>query len=68
MGSFPWNLSHKSQQQTVIIVAPFFAWLQSAQYISANPWPLSNLKSGDDRSERMLDTKALLDSAMTEDS
>jgi integrase len=59
-------LSHKSQQQTVVIVASLFAWLQSAQYINTNPWPLINTKTGDDQTERLLDTKALSESAMSE--
>lgn len=59
-------LSHKSQQQTVVIVASLFAWLLSARYVASNPWPLINTKTGDDRSARMLDTKALSEGATKE--
>lgn len=68
MGSFQWTLEPQVPAADVIIVASFFAWLQSAQYINGNPWPLINLKTGDDQSERMLDTMALSESAMSESS
>ncbi|MDB5931518.1 MAG: phage integrase family protein, partial [Polaromonas sp.] len=41
-------LSHGSCRQAVIVIASLFAWLQSAQYLTANPWPLVNQKTGDD--------------------
>ncbi len=56
-------LSHQSQKQAVIINASLFAWLQAAQYLSANPWLLINQKTGDDRERKMLDTKALSEDA-----
>jgi len=59
-------LSRKSQAQAIVIVASMFTWLQSARYISANPWVLVNQKTGDDASEKMLDTKALSESAVQE--
>lgn len=59
-------LSHKSQRQAVVIVAALFTWLQNAQYLSANPWMLVNQKTGDDRNEKMLDTKALSEMAMSQ--
>ena len=59
-------LSHKSQHQTVVIIASLFAWLQSAQYLTQNPWPLINQKTGDDRAEQMMDTKALSEAAYQE--
>lgn len=59
-------LSRKSQAQAIVIVAALFAWLQSARYIPANPWLLVNQKTGDDVSEKMLDTKALSEAAMLE--
>jgi len=59
-------LSRKSQAQAIVIVASMFTWLQSARYISANPWVLVNQKTGDDASEKMLDTKALSESAVLE--
>lgn len=57
-------LSHKSHRQAVVIVASMFTWLQSAQYIGGNPWLLVNQKTGDDRNEKMLDTKALSEMTM----
>ena len=63
---FRGQLSRKSQAQSIIIVAALFTWLQSAQYISANPWHLINQKTGDDANEIMLDTKALSESAVIE--
>jgi hypothetical protein len=42
-----------------MIVNALFTWLQSAQYLSGNPWQLVNKKTGDDRDQKMLDTKAL---------
>jgi integrase len=56
-------LSHQSQKQAVIINASLFAWLQAAQYLNANPWVLVNQKTGDDRQQKMLDTKALSEDA-----
>jgi site-specific recombinase XerD len=59
-------LSRKSQAQTIVIVASLFTWLQAARYLPANPWLLVNQKTGDDASERMLDTKALSETAVLE--
>ncbi|MDP2368782.1 phage integrase family protein [Rhodoferax sp.] len=59
-------LSHKSQRQAVVIIAALFTWLQAAQYLVRNPWPLVNQKTGDDRTQRMLDTKALSEAAFAE--
>ena len=59
-------LSHRSQALAITLVASLFAWLQSAQYLSANPWPLMNQKTGDDRDHQMLDTKAFSEGAMAE--
>ena len=50
----------------MVIVASMFTWLQSAGYLSVNPWLLINQKTGDDASDRMLDSKALSESAMIE--
>ena len=57
-------LSHTSHKQAVIIVAALFTFLQNAQYLNANPWPLINQKTGDDRTRSLLDSKALSESAM----
>jgi integrase len=59
-------LSHSSHRQAVVIIASLFTWLQAAQYLQANPWLLVNQKTGDDRNEKMLDTKALSESAVLE--
>jgi integrase len=59
-------LSHASCRQAVVIIASMFTWLQSAQYISSNPWLLVNQSTGDDRNKKMLDSKALSEAAMAE--
>ena len=59
-------LSHTSHRQAVVIIASLFTWLQSAKYLQANPWLLVNQKTGDDRDHKMLDTKALSESAVLE--
>ena len=59
-------LSHKSQTQAIIIIASLFTWLQSAQYISINPWIFVNRKTGDDSNKKMLDTKAFSELAVFE--
>jgi integrase len=59
-------LSHSSHRQAVTIIAGWFAWLQSARYLTHNPWLLVNQKTGDDRTRRLLDTKALSEGAMSE--
>ena len=63
---FRGQLSHGSCRQTIVINASMFAWLQSAQYLSANPWVLVNQATGDDPGKKMLDTKALSEAAMLE--
>jgi integrase len=63
---FRGQLSHLSRTQSVVIVASLFAWLQAAQFIRANPWLLVNHKTGDDATKKMLDTKALTESAVAE--
>ena len=57
-------LSCKSQAQAIVIVESLFAWLQAARYLSANPWLLVNLKTGDDANEKILDSKAFSEAAM----
>ena len=59
-------LSHASCRQVITIIASLFAWLQSAQYLTANPWVLVNQATGDDPGQKMLDTKALSEAAMLE--
>lgn len=63
---FRGQLSHRSQSQSVVIVAALFRWLQSANYLQANPWVLINQKTGDDPDHKMLDTKAFSESAISE--
>ena len=59
-------LSHQSCRQAITIIASMFAWLQSAQYLHANPWVLVNQATGDDPGKKMLDSKALSEAAMAE--
>ena len=59
-------LSRRSQAQSVVIVASMFTWLQSACYLSVNPWLLINQKTGDDANDKLLDSKALSESAAIE--
>ena len=59
-------LSHASCRQSITIIASLFAWLQSTQYLTANPWVLVNQATGDDPGKKMLDTKALSEAAMAE--
>ena len=63
---FRGQLSHTSRRQAIVIIASLFAWLQSAQYLNANPWVLVNQDTGDDPGRKMLDTKALSEAAMAE--
>ena len=63
---FRGQLSHDSQQQSIVIVASLFTWLQSAQYLQGNPWVLINKKTGDDSQRNVLDTKALSEMASIE--
>ena len=63
---FRGQLSHASCRQTIVIIASLFAWLQSAQYLTANPWVLVNQATGDDPDKKLLDTKALSEAAMAE--
>ena len=63
---FRGQLSHASCRRSIAIIASMFAWLQSAQYLTANPWILINQATGDDSGNRMLDTKALNEAAMLE--
>ena len=63
---FRGQLSHASRRQAIVIVASLFAWLQAAQYLTANPWVLVNQATGDDPGQKMLDTKALSEAAMLE--
>lgn len=59
-------LSHASRRQAVVIIASLFTWLQAAQYLSSNPWALVNQNTGDDRNQKMLDSKAFSEVAMRE--
>jgi integrase len=59
-------LSHASCRQAITIIASLFAWLQAAQYLTANPWVLVNQATGDDPGKKMLDSRALSEAAMLE--
>ena len=63
---FRGQLSHNSHRQAIIIIAALFTWLQSARYLSGNPWMLVNKKTGDDCKQNKLDTKALSETASQE--
>ena len=63
---FRGQLSHASRRQAIVIIASLFAWLQSAQYLTANPWVLVSQTTGADPGQKMLDTKALSEAAMAE--
>ncbi len=52
-------LSTRSVRQAITIVVSMFHWLQASGYISRNPWLLVNQKIGDDKEERVLQSKAL---------
>lgn len=66
---FKGQLSAASQQQAMTILAGWFDWLCSAEYLRANPWKLvkktgQNTESASD--SRALDTKAISVKAMAE--
>lgn len=66
---FRGQLSAASQQQAMTILAGWFDWLASAEYLRANPWKL--VKKGGQSTEgksdsRALDTKAISVKAMAE--
>lgn len=52
-------LSTRSVRQAITIVVSMFHWLQATGYIGKNPWLLVNQKIGDDKEERVLQSKAL---------
>lgn len=59
-------LGHDSQRLAIVIVASLFGWLQAAQYLASNPWPLLSQNTGDDPERRVLDSKALSEAAFGE--
>jgi site-specific recombinase XerD len=63
---FRGQLSHKSQGQAIVIVGALFTFLVAAQYLAGNPWVLVNTDTGDDRQDRMLDSKAFSEAAYAE--
>lgn len=63
---FRGQLKNKSYRQSIVIVTAMFSWLLSANYLKANPWAMINQKTGDDKNEKMLDTKALSEMAVIE--
>ncbi len=58
-------LTMASRQQTLVILAGCYRWLQDAQLSSANPWTLVNLRSGDDPDKKLLDTRAFPEPLMS---
>lgn len=59
-------LSTRSVRQAITIVVSMFHWFQASGYIAQNPWLLVNQKIGDDRQERVLQSKALSEVATRE--
>lgn len=57
-------LNTRSVRQAITVVASMFHWLQASGYLTQNPWLLVNQKIGDDRQERVLQSKALSEVAM----
>lgn len=56
---FRGRLSTHSVRQAITIIASMFQWLQAANYLPNNPWLLVNQKIGDDKENRVLQSKAL---------
>lgn len=52
-------LSTRSVRQAITIVVSMCHWLQASGYLAQNPWLLVNQKIGDDKQERVLQSKAL---------
>ena len=63
---FRGQLSNLSRRQAIVILAGLFKWLQSAQYISNNPWFLVNQDTDVPTGERLPETKALSEAAVSE--
>ncbi|MBP7780246.1 MAG: tyrosine-type recombinase/integrase [Burkholderiaceae bacterium] len=63
---FRGQLDTASYKQLLGHITGLFGWLQTAQYIPANPWAIVNQKIGDDPDKRLLDTKAFSESAVLE--
>lgn len=61
---FRGKLTVPSRKYALTVVSSLFAWLQSAKYIDRNPWVMVNLKVGDDKNVKLLDSKALSEAAM----
>ena len=59
-------LSTRSVRQAITIVVSMIHWFQASGYIAQNPWLLVNQKIGDDRQERVLQSKALSEVATRE--
>lgn len=56
---FRGQLSYDSQQQSIIVIAGLFHWLQSAGYLKSNPWVLVNKRNGDDKHKLVKVSKAI---------
>jgi len=56
---FRGRLSTHSVRQAITIIASMFQWLQATSYLQHNPWLLVNQKIGDDKEDKVLQSKAL---------
>lgn len=63
---FRGQLDSVSYKQMLGHTASLFAWLHTADFLRANPWPMVNQKTGDDPNKRLLDTKAFSEAAVLE--
>jgi site-specific recombinase XerD len=59
-------LSTQSVRQAIIVVVSMFHWLQAAGHINGNPWLLVNHKIGDDKTRKVLQSKALSEVAVVQ--
>lgn len=57
-------LSTQSVRQAITVVVSMFHWLQAAGHINGNPWLLVNQKIGDDKTRKVLHSKALSEVAI----
>ena len=57
-------LSTQSVRQAITVVVSMFHWLQAAGYINDNPWLLVNQKIGDEKTRKVLQSKALSEVAI----
>lgn len=63
---FRGQLSTHSVRQAITVVVSMFHWLQAAGHINGNPWLLVNQKIGDDKTRKILQSKALSEVAVAQ--